>query len=931
MFKYLVVFFSALLLSLPAVAQNNFYEPVVRPLNSRYRVHRTEHFEIIFEQNSEIEAWQTAQVLERTLSDTQSLSGEARRMWMPVILNNSSDQSNGYVHTHPFRQEIEVPHIKGSRLGARHHSWVEIVAKHELVHAAQAQAGGGWGLGELLHWFAPDFARILNLSLPSGLNEGAAVYFESTGTHQPGRLNDARFQMQYRAMAASEHPWSLSQMMERPQYDFHANRHYIGGAKIFAWQSSRDQGAFFRKMRSWRYRNPLRSTGLDFRKAIGQSLDSLVVEFRQETRPQTPKRQQIRQIIAGKKGVMQRWPQWLNDSTLVVYRKGLNETSGLYSIDLASGTTQLIHSVRLPEDGWFRIQNGIILYSRYVPDRFSTLASYADIFQYDISAHRETRITQGARVHVPVQTPSGISALQNDGQRNIWVEIKPDGRIQKIRGRSQADLIQLAPSKEIYALLVRHGGWQGIYKAQLDGELKPWIFLDHGTIRELSWSSDGQYLFFTADIDGVTNVYGHNLSTERTIQLTDVLYGAMDPMLSKDQRTLVYVDYQHQRYDLVSAEFSPDVGMEVSLLPVQELPRILSRPELPDNFTHEPYRLASRLRPRMVLPFISRPNGYPEKELGMRTGLRIYGSDPLRQITYMMGVMIQSERLGGHAEVSSVLGPVMVTLNIYNEAGALAEQITAQKGLIQAYGEESAGIGVTAMLPLRFEANVRNSFARITTSVRSQRTRWFSLDGSSVPIREDTGESFSEWEHSTSIRAGVLLAIGLQQNTRDLWPNRGSVVGVYGQTDVLRENDSGWTGLYLRYRQYWSFLRRSNTGMVLGVDLLTQNNSGVYSNSLVIPQGHKVFLGRGVYARVKAEALQPVWYVDDGLLTIPVYLKAVYVYGFAERMLIDKESRGIWAAGVGLGIQFRLLHYLDMEIRASVNPLDFRKHYIALM
>ena len=144
-----------LLLSASAEGQQRFYEPIVRPPGSQYRVHRTRHFEIIFEEGSEAEAWQTVLILEKTLSQAQALSGAARPMWMPVILNNSSDQSNGYVHTHPFRQEIEVPHIKGNRLGTRSRSWIETVAIHELVHAAQAQADGPWGLGKVLHWLLP--------------------------------------------------------------------------------------------------------------------------------------------------------------------------------------------------------------------------------------------------------------------------------------------------------------------------------------------------------------------------------------------------------------------------------------------------------------------------------------------------------------------------------------------------------------------------------------------------------------------------------------------------------------------------------------------------------------------------------------------------------------------------------------------------------
>ena len=329
-------------------------------------------------------------------------------------------------------------------------------------------------------------------------------------------------------------------------------------------------------------------------------------------------------------------------------------------------------------------------------------------------------------------------------------------------------------------------------------------------------------------------------------------------------------------------------------------------------------------------------NDTPERRLGLGGGLSIHGSDPLRRRTYAMETTLQARKLWGRAEVSAVFRPVVATIDVYSQPDvAIARVLTQEDGKESirdiSYGEQSRGIGMTFTLPLRFEANVRHSYASILVGVRSERTRWFSLDENPVPYRRDTRQSLAEWERSARVDMGILLAVGLQQNTRDVRPNRGTVIGVYGRADVVRERDPRRAGLYMKLNQYWSISRRSNTNMILGASLLSQNGAGVYSRSLVLPKGHEAFLGRGTHVRVDAEILQPVWYMQDGFLTVPSYFKVLYVYGFIQRVVVSPDYRGNWSAGLGMGLQFRLLHYLDLEVRASFNPLDFDKGYFSLM
>ena len=77
---------------------------------------------------------------------------------------------------------------------------------------------GGFGMGALVRFFAPDMARALNLWVPPGISEGSAIQVESLRGVRAGRLNYGYHAMQYRAAAGDGKPWSLAETLEAPVY-----------------------------------------------------------------------------------------------------------------------------------------------------------------------------------------------------------------------------------------------------------------------------------------------------------------------------------------------------------------------------------------------------------------------------------------------------------------------------------------------------------------------------------------------------------------------------------------------------------------------------------------------------------------------------------------------------------------------------------------
>ncbi|RMF59998.1 MAG: hypothetical protein D6746_07435, partial [Bacteroidetes bacterium] len=89
-----------------------------------------------------------------------------------------------------------------------------------------------------------------------------------------------------------------------------------------------------------------------------------------------------------------------------------------------------------------------------------------------------------------------------------------------------------------------------------------------------------------------------------------------------------------------------------------------------------------------------------------------------------------------------------------------------------------------------------------------------------------------------------------------------------------------------------------------------------------LPRGYEdEFLDSGTYARYGLEYLQPLWFVDNGLFILPIYIKALYAYGFGERLeqIGGTGRRGPFTSvGVGLGLQMRVFYVVGLTLRIGL-------------
>jgi len=932
----------------PLQAQDeDAYGVVYRPDSVTYRVGESPHFDLIYQTGSEDVARRTARALEDSWPGTDSLVGPSGEMQMPVVINDFNDRSNGFLNPLPFRQEIEASSIKSAPLVARAPSWPAIVAPHEAVHAAHADVDGTVGVGSLIRPFAPDVARSLNLLAPRGLTEGVAVYRESRIHPRMGRLNAPLFRMKMRAAMLSDDPWSLTQMLEPPAHTQPFNRFYIGGGHAFEYLAERGDStdtSFFDTAVTWHNRLPVFGHGV----WLGLGLDQFPHRIRNEiqSRLRTRYREALdarapftsSTVVSGASGLNHRRPYWLDDETLLAYVHGYDVRPGFYRIDAATGARSVVRVQELTEDRVYSLgpDTSALYAGRYVPAPLVPRQEIAEVERVELSTGDATRLTDGSRAFAPAAAPDGdVYAIRNDGPFTRWVVV--DGQTTALTKAAPRSVRQIAPAPDdsTIAVLLNEDGRQRVYRAEAPlertVELTPWFGFPDAVVYDLSWGPKGRYLLFSADLRGPANAFAFDTRTREVLRLTNVRFGALEPALSPDRSVLAFVNYRHERHDLVRTPFRPDSSATVPDSLIRRggwaSPAPNSSPsDVTATFDADgDYAAWRHLAPRMVYPTLhGRDDGddLPSLQaggfgrLGVGVGVGVQGADPLQRWAYHGTAYWQDGRVWGEARLQTGTVLLRPSVSLYDRAFTALARDNGR--LVQAKVEER-GAGLEVELPVTLESNVYQSRVRFGMEADVRQTRLFDS-----PFPNPTA-----YATRATLEPQTVVEYRLQQNPRDLVPNTGTVIGVRGEFDAWTDGDvPGSQGLLASVDTYLPVLREQNTGIRLGARALLQNRGSIFNTETFVPRGHSSVrrLPSGPFLQLEAEVTQPVWYVDDGVTLVPFYAKALSVYGFGETL--GEVDGGGWqhalsSVGAGVSLTARVFYgiSLDLRVGAAYRPV----------
>ncbi len=593
----------------------------------------TEHFRISFYSGEYEIAVRVADLAESILARLAPAVGWPPSELVEISLSDITDSANAFAGALPYdkiRMFVTAPDDL-SPLGDVDDWYLELIT-HEFTHVLHTDHIRGIPsivnavLGKTL---APNQVQ------PRWILEGLAV-FEETSKTSGGRLRSSLWNMFMRADVLEDNVAQLDEISNDVRRWPQGNLWYLYGSFFMQWIAETYGEQAIRLMID-DYGHQLIPYGINrsIRRATGRTYEDMYPAFidtlRRESQALVAKidargrREGTRLTLGGQTAYGARfipknaWPGAEGD--IVYYRDDAHETQGIYHAPLRRDRAGKIVPTKEHELVARTLGGGN---TSFLPDgsvvfdsieTYNNLYGFFDLFWLPRGAKSASglegsrvRLTEGYRAYEPDVSPDGkrvVFATNHRGTSYLQMAELD------LHAGTTKNLRTLVPSSEYdqaygprWSPDNRHvaysswskGGFRDVRIVDtFDGSYVE-VTHDRAIDGGPTFSPDGRRLYFHSDRTGVMNVYVYDLETKALKQVTNVVNGAMQPAISPDEKTLVYLGYTHEGYDLFAMDLDPSKYLDAE-------PYVDDRPPAPPQPIHramkrKAYNALNTLAPR---------------------------------------------------------------------------------------------------------------------------------------------------------------------------------------------------------------------------------------------------------------------------------------------------------------------------------------------
>lgn len=610
----------------------------------------TDHFEIHFHDGEESLAQEVA-----SISESVHTKLTKKFNWTPdertqVILTDRFDYANGSATPMPRNEmRLLVSSPIGNSVISDHDNWLELLITHEYTHILHLDKSSGLPKG-LRKIIGRNLFLFPNVLQPPWFIEGLATYEETDKARSIGRGQGTLF----RGLMRQEVINGIKPLhqVNQPLTSWPLNTvRYLYGVYFYQFIAERYGAEKITKLITEYSNNILPfSINNNSKRVLGKDMLTLWAEFSDDLKEKFSSEIEVIQKtgeVTGKQitntGYFTGSPQVSENGDIYYLEKNLQTEPRLMVI--RQSTEESVTEPDTVADvrgSSFDLHPTAGIVGTEI-DAINNTNYFSDLYHIDPSSGKKTLLTHGKRYLQATWSPDGknIIAVHNQlGQHALHLLNNHGEKIDTLWQGSDKTVISSIDWSPDGANLVT-AVWRPDTLWNLerfDIKTRQWTLLTRGTDIENSprYSSDGTSIVFSADYDGVFNIYQLTLSNNKNVKLSNVIGEANSPTLhhTANGEQLVYVNLGANGYDLFKRKnttaLPPNISHQQSpAAATHTTNKKPARQHTPIKGTKiEPYNALTRILPTSWFPY------FLIDDVRSEIGLTTFGSDPLRRHSY---------------------------------------------------------------------------------------------------------------------------------------------------------------------------------------------------------------------------------------------------------------------------------------------------------
>lgn len=606
----------------------------------RFRRLTTSHFVIYFHRGEDALADRLAVIAEGVYAEMSTRFGWVLPARTHVILADQSDAANGWATPVPYNTiMVTAAWPSGADFIGHTDDWLRLVFAHEFTHIAHLDRSRGWARAARAMFGRVPFA-MPNVALPGWQIEGMATYFESAITGR-GR----QFAGDFRAV--EREPARLGRVMPLDR----ANGGLIawpGGGSVYAYglgfheYLAREYGAdrLVGLADATAGRLPFLGApafGQQFNRSLGRlwrDYQSALIKVAADV-PQEGLARRLTDEAYDVFGARFLSPSCDGCPAEIAYSvRNPHEFPALKVIGATGGPARTLTTRYL--GGGLGVSHTHLVFDQRELHR--NVGLFSDLFSVDRRTGDVRALTSGLRLQDPDLSRDArqlVATRHDRGARHLVIAAIDDhgslGGVTTLVAEADTQFVAPRWSPDGRRIAVeRHRLGAGSEVVIVDVDTRTQQLVATGATRAVTpaWRPDGRAVVAAVDApDGPFNVHEFTIDGERVLrrQLTSTAGGAISPDVSADGKTLLYVGYTADGYNVFAQPYPESSGdvSEARLTSASSDPPASVPTQAPSATPPAPYRPGSTLAPRAWTPLIS--TSADQTLVGLTTG----GSDVL--------------------------------------------------------------------------------------------------------------------------------------------------------------------------------------------------------------------------------------------------------------------------------------------------------------